>query len=181
MLMWKKEEENIKFKAPVVPKGPGDQLKEKAVIGASIQIKGEVTGEEDLLVNGQVEGKIELKRHRITVGKAGRVKADLYGKVISIEGMIQGNLFGEDKVVIRQSGTVQGNITSPRVNLEDGAKFKGRIDMDSQAGVQQSLKETTPKASGELSKGRSGVGLAGGLKRNQQLSVGDQEPPSSKK
>ena len=179
--MWKKEEENTKFTSSGISKSPVDQLKEKAVIGASIQIKGEVTGEEDLRVNGQVEGKIELKRHRVTVGKSGRVKADLYGKVISVEGMVQGNLFGEDKVIIRQSGTVQGNVTSPRVTLEDGAKFKGRIEMDSQAGVQQSLKETVTKASGELSKSRSGVALASGLKRNQQLSVGDQKPPSSKR
>ena len=179
--MWKREEENTKFTAPVISKSPVDQLKEKAVIGTSIQIKGEMTGEEDLLINGQVEGKIELKRHTIIVGKAGRVKADVYGKVISVEGIVRGNLFGEDKVIIRQSGTVQGNITSPRVNLEDGAKFKGKIDMDSQAGVQQSLKETSPKPSGELPQGQRGAGLASGLKRNQQLSVGNQKPPSSKK
>ena len=114
-----------------------EQMKDRAVIGPSISIKGELAGEEDLLIQGRVEGKIDLKKHNVTVGKNGRVKADIIGKVISIEGEVQGNLFGEEKIVLRQSGVVRGNITAPRVNLEDGAKFKGSIDMDSAGGDRQ--------------------------------------------
>jgi cytoskeletal protein CcmA (bactofilin family) len=99
------------------------------MIGPTIAIKGDLSGEEDLLIEGHVEGKIDLRRHAITVGKSGRVKADVYGKAITVEGEVEGNLFGEEQIVLRQSSTVRGNITAPRVSLEDGANFKGSIDM----------------------------------------------------
>lgn len=99
------------------------------MIGSTISIKGDLSGEEDLLIEGRVEGKIELRRHSVTVGKNGHVKADIYGKSINIEGEVQGNLYGEEQLVLRQSSTVRGNIISPRVTLEDGANFKGSIDM----------------------------------------------------
>ena len=119
-----------------------EQLKERAIIGPSISIKGTLAGEEDLMIQGQVEGKIDLKNNNITVGRNGRIKADIYGKIISIEGEVEGNLFGDEKIVLRQSGVVRGNMTSPRVNLEDGAKFKGSIDMDARGeGKQPTLKE----------------------------------------
>ena len=101
----------------------------KAMIGKTIYIKGELHGEEDLLIEGRVEGRIELKQHNITVGKNGKVKADIYGKVITIEGEVNGNLIGEDQLVLRQTCTVRGNIVAPRAILEDGCNFKGSIDM----------------------------------------------------
>jgi cytoskeletal protein CcmA (bactofilin family) len=82
------------------------------------------------VIEGQVEGEISLRKHSVTVGQKGRVKADIFSKSICIEGEVQGNLFGEDQVTIRQSGKVRGNVTSPRVTLEDGSKFKGAIDMN---------------------------------------------------
>ena len=133
--MWKKpEEENSELPAQRFKKNPIEQLKEKAVVGPSIKIKGELTGEEDLMIQGRVEGRIELKRNNVTVGKNGTVQADIYGKIISIEGEVEGDLFGEEKIIVRKSGTVRGNMTAPRVNLEDGAKFKGAIDMESKEG-----------------------------------------------
>ncbi len=94
------------------------------------------------MIQGQVEGKINLKQSNITVGKSGRVKGDVYGKVISIEGEVQGNLFGEERIVLRQSGRVRGDLTAPRVNLEEGATFKGGIDMYSKGeGKQPTLRE----------------------------------------
>ena len=114
-----------------IVRNPAPQLKEKAMIGPSITLKGELSGEEDLLIEGRVEGKIDLPRHSITVGKSGRIKADIYAKVIIIEGEVEGKLFGEEQLVLRQSSTVRGNITAPRVSLEDGASFKGSIDMSS--------------------------------------------------
>jgi cytoskeletal protein CcmA (bactofilin family) len=103
--------------------------KEHALIGSTILIKGDLSGEEDLLIEGRVEGKIELRKHNVTVGKNGRVKADVYGKIITIEGEVHGNLYGDDQLVLRHSSTVRGNIVAPRVILEDGANFKGSIDM----------------------------------------------------
>ena len=117
---------------PIQPvRNPAPQLKEKAMIGPTITIKGDLSGEEDLLIEGRVEGKIDMPRNSITVGKSGRIKADVYGKVITVEGEVEGNLFGEEQLVLRQSSTVRGNITAPRVSLEDGANFKGSIDMSS--------------------------------------------------
>jgi len=99
------------------------------MIGSTIYIKGDVSGREDLIIEGQVEGRIELRQHNVTVGKKGKVKADIYGKTITIEGEVQGNLYGEEQLVVRQTSTVRGNITAPRVSLEDGSNFKGSIDM----------------------------------------------------
>ncbi len=117
--------------------------KEYALIGPTILITGDLSGDEDLLIEGRVEGKIELTTHNVTIGKNGRVKADVYGKVITIEGEVHGNMFGEDRLVLRQSCTVRGNIVAPRVILEDGADFKGSIDMSPKASGQ---KEVTPSA-----------------------------------
>ncbi len=128
--MWEKtKDETPKPKSPPLGKGPIEQLKEPAVIGPSISLKGELSGEEDLMIQGRVEGRIELKKNHVTIGRNGQLKGDIYGKVISIEGEVQGNLFGEEKIVIRESAVVRGNMRTPRFSLEDGAKFKGTIDM----------------------------------------------------
>tara|TARA_R110000823_G_scaffold27609_19_gene80534 strand:- start:1056 stop:1445 length:390 start_codon:yes stop_codon:yes gene_type:complete len=100
------------------------------MIGPSIKIKGEVTGEEDLLIQGKVEGTITLKDQELSVGESGRVTADISARVIKIEGEVTGDIAGSEKVVIARSGNVRGNIVAPRVTLEDGAIFKGSIDMD---------------------------------------------------
>ncbi len=143
--MWKKpDEENSELPAQRSKKTPIEQLKEKAVVGPSIKIKGELTGEEDLMIQGRVEGRIELKKNNVTVGKNGNVQADIYGKIISIEGKVEGDLFGAEKIIVRKSGTVRGNLTAPRVNLADGAKFKGTIDMESRGGEKKlPLEETS--------------------------------------
>jgi len=133
--MWKKpEEQSSELPAQSFKKSPIEQLKEKSVVGPSIKIKGELTGEEDLMIQGRVEGRIELKKTNVTVGKHGNVQANIYGKIISVEGEVEGDLFGEEKIIVRKSGMVRGNMTAPRVNLEDGAKFKGAIDMESKEG-----------------------------------------------
>ena len=105
------------------------QTKERAMIGPTIRIKGDLTSEEDLLIEGRLDGKIEMRRHSITIGKKGQIKADIHGRIIVIEGTVEGNLYGEEQLIVRQSGTVRGNIVSPRVALEDGSNFKGSIDM----------------------------------------------------
>ena len=83
------------------------------MIGATIYIKGDLSGQEDLLIEGRVEGKIELRQHNVTVGKNGKVKADIYGRTITIEGEVQGNLYGEEQLLLRQTSTVRGNIIAP--------------------------------------------------------------------
>ena len=100
------------------------------MIGPSIVIKGTVSGDEDLLVQGKVEGSIELKNNEVSVGQSGRVTADVSAKTVKIDGEVTGDIHGGEKVVISKSGRVRGNIVAPRVTLEDGAIFKGSIDMD---------------------------------------------------
>ena len=103
---------------------------ERATIGPSIIIKGDLSGGEDLVIEGRVEGKVDLKQHNVTVGRSGRVKADIFGKVVTIEGEVDGNVFAQEQAILRQAGAIRGNITAPRVILEDGSRFKGSIDME---------------------------------------------------
>ena len=109
--------------------------KERAMIGPSIEIKGSLSGGEDLIVEGRVEGKIELAEHSVTIGTSGRIKADIQGRNIVVMGEVEGNLFGSEQIILRQSSTVRGNLVSPRVSLEDGSNFKGSIDMTSKPAV----------------------------------------------
>lgn len=104
-----------------------------AVIGPSIHIDGDLRGEEDLLIQGEVKGTVQLKSHSLTIGGQGKVRANVYAHSIYVDGFMEGDLHGAECVYIRKTAEVRGNITSPRVSLEDGAKFKGSIEMDSQA------------------------------------------------
>lgn len=100
-----------------------------AIIGPSITISGDVTGDEDLVIQGKIDGVIQLKQNNVTVGQQGVVNANISANIITIEGESRGDLHGHEKVIIRKTGNVEGNIEAPRVVLEDGAIFKGSIDM----------------------------------------------------
>ena len=99
-------------------------------IGASIRIKGDVTGDEDLIIQGRVEGTINLKGHNVIISKSAKVKANIEANEIIVEGELAGDMNGNEKVIIRETGNVYGNIIAPRVTLEDGAMFKGSIEME---------------------------------------------------
>jgi cytoskeletal protein CcmA (bactofilin family) len=107
---------------------------ERAAIGRSITIRGEVTGEEDLLIQGRVEGSVDLKEQAVTVGREGTVKANISGRMVTVEGEVEGDLTALEQVILRSSARVQGDITAPRVVLEDGATFRGGIDMGAPTG-----------------------------------------------
>jgi len=110
----------------------------RSVLGPTLVFKGELSAEEDLLIQGRIEGSIEHNERNLTIGKHGYVKANIHAKVITVEGTVEGDLNGDDAVIIRQTGDVRGNIVAPRVTLEDGAKFKGGIDMEPKSARQQS-------------------------------------------
>jgi cytoskeletal protein CcmA (bactofilin family) len=117
--------------ATPAPKAPSyERPGSTATIGPSIFIKGDLSGEEDLVIQGHVEGTINLKQNNLTIGQDGRVNANIHAHTITVEGTLKGDVFGEDKVIIKKTGNVNGNVTAPRVSLEDGAKFKGSMDMD---------------------------------------------------
>jgi cytoskeletal protein CcmA (bactofilin family) len=109
---------------------PAARGRTTAVIGPSIQIEGTLRGQEDVFVEGEVTGTIQLQSNTLTIGTSGKIKADVYAHTVFVEGSMDGDLFGSEQVIIRKSAKVRGNITSPRVTLEDGAAFKGSIEMD---------------------------------------------------
>ena len=102
---------------------------ELASIGKSIVINGELSGSENLTIDGQVEGKIDLRDHVLTVGSNGRIKAQVTAKSIVVLGHVTGNLTATERVDIRESGSVEGDIVAPRVAIADGSHFRGSIDM----------------------------------------------------
>lgn len=128
----------------------------KAIIGATIVIKGELSGDEDIVIAGEFEGSIDLPNHRLTIVDRGQVRADIKANTVEIQGEVQGDVDGVDKVLITKTGRMQGNITSPRVILDDGAIFKGRIDMEP-VQIPQSTPAPRPKqaAAGTVPKAAS--------------------------
>lgn len=126
-----------------------------AAIGASIRIKGDVTGDENLIIQGHVEGTIKVQGHNVTISKTGKVKADIEASQIIVEGELLGDMHGEEKVIIRETGNVHGNIIAPRVTLEDGALFKGSIEMEPHSKGMSSSKPAAPMQGGFNSEQKS--------------------------
>ena len=98
-------------------------------IGKSVVIKGELNGSEDLTIEGHVEGKIELRDHVLTIGPNGKIKAAVFAKSVIVLGEVNGNVTASEKVDIRDGGSVDGDIVSPRVAIAEGAHFRGSVDM----------------------------------------------------
>lgn len=100
-----------------------------AHIGKSVVIKGELSGSEDLYLDGEVEGSIELRSHSLTVGPNGRVRANVNAKDVVIHGKVDGNVRGTDRVELKKSAVLNGDVITQRIVIEDGAFFKGSIDI----------------------------------------------------
>jgi cytoskeletal protein CcmA (bactofilin family) len=98
-------------------------------IGKSIVIKGELNGSEDLTVEGQVEGTIDLRENVLTIGANGNIKAQVFAKSVIVLGEVTGNITASQKVEIRDGGSVEGDLVSPRVAISEGARFRGSVDM----------------------------------------------------
>ncbi len=109
---------------PPVP-GPGDQ----ATIGKGLFIKGEINGSESLFIDGKVEGSINLPGNRVTVGRNGQVSASITAREIVVLGKVRGNMNATDRVDIRAEGSLSGDVAAARISIEDGAFFKGGIDI----------------------------------------------------
>jgi cytoskeletal protein CcmA (bactofilin family) len=115
-------------------------------IGKSVVIKGELNGSEDLTIEGQVEGKIELKDHVLTIGPNGKIKAQVFAKAVIVLGEVNGNVTASEKVDIRDGGSVDGDIIAPRVAIAEGAHFRGSVDMQ---------RKSAPAAQPQKDKGAS--------------------------
>ena len=159
--MWKRDEA-VKPAGPAAPAAPvapaqhqaqanasaqpetrRQQMMERDVvnIGKSVVIKGELNGSEDLTVEGHVEGKIELRDHVLTIGPNGKIKAQVFAKAVIVLGEVNGNVTATEKVDIRDGGSVDGDIVSPRVAIAEGAHFRGSVDMQRKGGQPQAQQQ----------------------------------------
>ncbi|HEX7085528.1 MAG TPA: polymer-forming cytoskeletal protein [Vicinamibacterales bacterium] len=142
--MWKRDEAVKPPTPPAPPASPaapaapavsttgyesGRSSRDVVHIGKSVVIKGELNGSEDLTIEGHVEGKIELKDHVLTIGSNGRIRAEVFAKQVIVLGEVIGNVSATEKVDIRDNGSVDGDIVSPRVAIAEGAHFRGSVDM----------------------------------------------------
>ena len=111
------------------PQRSSASSKRTSVLGPTLSFRGgELSADEDLIIEGMVEGTITHQSHNLTIGRNGRVKADVKARTITVQGTVQGDLYGDEAVYIASTGQVHGNVVSPRVAIEDGASFSGKID-----------------------------------------------------
>jgi cytoskeletal protein CcmA (bactofilin family) len=151
------------------PKTPETVRGEMAHIGKSVVIRGELTGSEDMFIDGQVEGTIELKGNRLTVGPNGQVKANVNASAVVVQGKLNGNIRATDRVDLKQSAVVLGDVTTQRISIEDGAYFKGGVDIQKEPAKVEVKAEPKPvtATSAAAPSGASAAGVAGGTPRTR--------------
>ena len=150
--MWKRDEA-VRPPQPVSPPAPApvpepstprnEPIRQERVvvnIGKSVVIKGELSGSEDLTIEGQVEGKIELRQNILTIGPNAKIKAQVFAKTVIVQGEVHGNVTATERVDIRDNGSVDGDLSAPRVAIADGAHFRGSIDMQRQGAPKSDIK-----------------------------------------
>jgi len=126
--------DKLRMKAPEEAPQGGNTV---ATIGKSIIFKGELTGEEDLEIDGKVEGSVRLPNHQLTIGAHGQVTADVSAKAVQVVGHVAGNVVATERVEVQASGIVEGDIKAPRLLVQEGAVINGAIEMTKQAGAAQ--------------------------------------------
>jgi cytoskeletal protein CcmA (bactofilin family) len=158
LLMWNVKDQQPEG-GPLQGKAPADVKKENlssrsnagfretstgqtAVVGPVIQIKGELTGSEDLIIDGTVNGKVDLNEHHLTIGPGGHITADISAKRITIQGEVRGNVTAQEMVLIKERGKVWGDIVTPRISISDGAFFTGSIEMEKHVSLNQQKSAT---------------------------------------
>ena len=139
-----------------------------ATIGRTIFIKGELSGDEDVVIAGQFEGAIDLLNQSLTVVEGGQVRADVKAHVVVIQGEVTGDVEGVEKVMIVRTGRMQGNIKSPRVILEDGAEFNGSIDMAAPEAEAAAARAARPAAEGAAKPKTPAQGAGGETRQPKQ-------------
>ncbi len=151
-----------------------------AIIGPSIHVDGTLKGDEDLVIEGNVKGTVELRSNSVTIGPNGRVNADIHAHTIYVDGSMEGSLVATERVVIRKSANISGSITAPRVSLEDGAHFNGSIDMDPETEALKKAFTGQKRPSATAAKPGSESEAAGSTSRPPEAST-DQAKPEPKR
>ena len=127
--MWTDKKAETKNTEPPRPVEPSPE-RTSGWLGASLRVKGDITGTEDLLIDGTVDGSIQLEGRKLTVGKAAKVNADVDAKDVLVYGYVKGNVHAKGRVEIKKDGYIVGNLTTAQIMIEDGADFKGTIEID---------------------------------------------------
>lgn len=167
--MWKKDEatpdspqqEDAPPRRSAAPGAAGSPA-DPATIGRSITIRGEVSGDEDLLIQGTLDGSVELRQHSVTVGPEGRVTARITARIVTVEGEVEGDLVAQEQIILRASARVNGDMTAPRVVLEDGATFRGMVDMSEGSGDGKAAGGSRDRAAGRPGGKSGGAGVGKG-------------------
>jgi cytoskeletal protein CcmA (bactofilin family) len=120
----------VAFGAPLTPKPATSTPRSSARLGSGLHIKGQLTGTEDLQIDGKVEGPISLNGHQLTVGPTAVLTSEIHAGEVIVYGKVIGNLYAKDRVDVKTDGSVIGDISTARISIEDGAHFKGRIEID---------------------------------------------------
>ena len=120
----------VPFSVPSASRLGSSTSRSSARLGASIQIKGQVTGDEDLQIDGKVDGPISLRGHELIVGSTAQLNSEIHAGEVVVSGKVVGNVHARGRVDIRKDGSVSGDISTARISIEDGAHFKGRIEID---------------------------------------------------
>lgn len=120
--------------APPVAAAPSQPVRAASsaapvTIGASVVIKGELSAKEDLTISGRVEGKVEVREHVVRVGREAKVNAEINARAVIVEGTVTGNINATERIELLEHGSVEGDITSPKIAMAEGAEFRGKIDM----------------------------------------------------
>lgn len=115
--------------SPSVSSSPSS-ARSLSCLGASLEIKGKISGDEDLQIDGKVEGAIALNGQKLTVGRSGQLNSEIFARDVIVYGNVTGNVHASDRVEIKKDGSVTGDITTARISVEDGAYFKGRIEIE---------------------------------------------------
>jgi cytoskeletal protein CcmA (bactofilin family) len=120
----------VAFSNPPTPAPGSSPARGSARLGSSLQIKGHITGTEDLQIDGKVDGPISLRGHGLTVGPAAQLTSEIHAREVIVYGNVIGNVHARDRVDVKTDGSVIGDISTARISIEDGAHFKGRIEID---------------------------------------------------
>lgn len=151
--MWnEKKPETKSTEAPRPMEAPVERA--TGWLGASLRVKGEISGTEDLLIDGMVEGQIQLEERKLTVGKTAKLTADINARDVVVFGYVKGNVRAKGRVEIKKDGYVVGNLTTAQIMIEDGADFKGTIEID------RSAKEADKNAPARAAAAAAGAGTA---------------------
>jgi cytoskeletal protein CcmA (bactofilin family) len=120
----------IPFNTPSATRSSGSNTRSSARLGASIEIKGHITGAEDIQIDGKVDGPISLRGHQLTIGSTAQLNSEIHAREVVVYGKVVGNVHARERVDVKTDGSVIGDISTARISIEDGAHFKGRIEID---------------------------------------------------